>query len=295
MTSLLILGGSGFVGSNLVSYFASRFRDVTYTYCSSATPVIDSRCRGVRLDVRDRSAVESVIRSVSPEVVVHAAGVKDVRACERNPAWAHSVNGEGTGNVARACEEAGAWLVFLSTDLVFACDRGGYAEGEQPTPSSEYGRSKLAGEISARAETERLTICRSGGIYGRRSPLLAWAADELQGGRTISAFTDVRNTPTYCGNLAEMLDAAIRLRPQGPLHMVGGDRVSRYEFFCSFAQSFDLDAAKILPAEAGDRRTDLHLTADASLDGRNTAQLLGVAQDGVARGMGRLAAEGGWR
>lgn len=292
MTKVLVLGGNGFVGSNLVRHFSTKHQ-VSFTYCSTSCSEIQREPAAVQLDVRDSSAVTTVISKIRPSYVVHAAGVKDVRACEANPEWAANINAEGSRNVARACREIGSWLVYLSTDLVFRCDRGAYREEEIPNPTTAYGRSKFAGEEIVRAETDDLTICRSGGLYGRSSPLLAWVAGELDAGRKIGAFTDVLNTPTYCVNLAEMLEVVMQRRLSGIFHFTGPNRVSRYSLFATFARTFDYDTQLVEARAAGDKRKEMMLQADASLSGDASAKRLGMVPDGVEQGMARLKAEGG--
>jgi len=291
MTKVFILGGSGFVGSNLVRHFSPDY-EVFYSYCSTPRPEIQSSSTAVQLDIRDESAVQKVISEIVPAFAIHAAGVKNVPACEVNPEWAFAINSEGSQNVARACSKFGAWMLYLSTDLVFECDRGTYREDEIPAPTTVYGRSKLAGEEMVLAETDDLTICRSGGLYGRSSPLLAWVAGELGAGRKVQAYTDVLNTPTYCVNLAEMLEIAMQKRLAGTLHMTGPDRASRYTLFATFAGIFGYDVELLEATAAGENRQKLMLQADASLSGDASAQRLGVVRDGVERGMARLKAEG---
>jgi len=203
--NILITGGSGFVGRNLVRYFSRQHR-VSFSYqhsrcesdlCSMAVPI--------PMDVRQETATRECIERLAPEAVIHIAGNKNVRQCEMNPREAFAVNAMGVQNVARGCRSVGGRMVYLSTDLVFDCKSGGYAETDRPQPSSVYGRTKYEGEQMALAEVPGAAICRSGGIYGRESPLLFWAGNELRSGREISCLTNVVNTPTYVDNLAEMI------------------------------------------------------------------------------------------
>ena len=72
-----------------------------------------------------------------------------------------------------ACVQRGARLIQISTDCVFAGDRGGYAEDDRPDPADLYGRSKLAGE----PEGEGVLTLRTsmlGRELDRASGLLEW-------------------------------------------------------------------------------------------------------------------------
>lgn len=291
MDTLLITGGSGFVGQNLADFFSPRWSVVTTHLGQPKVP--PSTAQTIELDVRDSEAVFSVCERVGPKVLIHAAGNKNVRFCEDHPDEAHRINALGTQNVARACRSLGASMIYVSTDLVFGGTGGNYAEDEPPRPASAYGKSKLQGERLAAEELGDVAVCRSGGIYGKRSPLLRWLSGELDASRSVECFVDVFNTPTYVENLAEMIEAVIRKRLTGVFHTAGSERVSRFEFFRSYADTFGLDAGLLLPVPAGGLKEKLLLQTDSSLSVEKTSQRLGVASDSVSEGFARLKASGG--
>lgn len=291
MNTLLITGGSGFVGQNLAEFFGAR-RAVVATYLTRPE-VPAPAAQSIQLDIRDPEAVLSAFERARPEAVIHAAGNKNVRFCEDHPGEAHRINALGTRHVARACRVFGARMIYVSTDLVFRCTTGGYREDESPEPTLAYGRSKLEGERLAREELEDVAVCRSGGIYGQGSPLLRWLAAEIEAGRRVECFVDVFNTPTYVENLAEMIEAVIEKRLAGVFHTAGRERVSRFEFFRSYADTFGLDVNSLSPVSAGGLTEKLLLRPDSSLSVEQTSERLGIAFNSVGEGFRRLKARGG--
>ena len=291
MKTLLITGGSGFVGRNLTTFFAPRY-SVATTYFQHPTPAL-SAVQSLQLDVTDADQVVSVFESVKPDVVIHAAGNKDVRFCENHPDDAYRINALGTYNVARASNISAARMIYLSTDLVFGCSKGDYKEDELPQPTLAYGRSKLEGERLGVEELKEVAICRSGGIYGKESPLLSWLTAELDASRTIDCFVDVFNTPTYTENLAEMMETIIRKRLTGIFHTVGRERVNRFEFFRSYARSFGLDEDLLCPVSIATIKDRLFLQQDSSLSMDQTIKRLGIAFNSIAEGFTRLKNRGG--
>jgi dTDP-4-dehydrorhamnose reductase len=291
MNTLLITGGSGFVGGNLVNLFAERFSVIT-TYFQHPTP-FDSAVQSFRLDIRDAESVSSAIERLRPSAVIHAAGNKNVRFCEDNPDEAHRTNALGTHNVARACRDFGVRMIYLSTDLVFSSVRGNYKEDELPQPTLAYGRSKLEGEKLALEELDNVAVCRSGGIYGKGSPLLTWLATEINAGRTVDCFVDVFNTPTYLENLAEMMEVILSKQLSGVFHTVGRERVSRFEFFRSYAEMFGLEAGLLSPISIIGMKDQLYLQPDSSLSVEQTSTQLGITFNSVSEGFARLKVSGG--
>jgi len=99
------------------------------------------------LDVTGLDSVRAALRAARPEVVVHCAAFTDVDGAARDPAAAYRVNGLGTQNVALACAEAGAALMYISTNEVFdGTKTEPYFEFEAAQPLNPYARSKAAGE-----------------------------------------------------------------------------------------------------------------------------------------------------
>ena len=288
---LLITGGDGFVGRNLVRKFSHGHLLTLTHWTADATLANSPNAEGISLDIRDADAVNRVIRNIRPDAVVHAAGNKNVKFCERNPDEAYRVNAEGVRNVARACREEGAQLVYLSTDLVFDSEAGGYSETDRPAPRSVYGQAKLAGEELAVSEAPDTAICRSAGIYGPASPLLKWVATELQEGRAVPCLTNVVNTPTWVDSLAEMLEVILARGLNGVFHTVGADPVNRYQLFSAFAEGFGFDSALLQPIESEPMMRDLLLWPNSSLDSDWTRRCLGLDGITVREGMRRFAAE----
>ena len=106
-------------------------------------------------------------------------------------------------------------------------------------------------------------------------------------------FVDIFNTPTYLENLAEMMETITRKRLTGVFHTVGRERVSRFEFFQSYAGTFGLDGNLLSPVSIAHMKDRLFLQPDSSLSVDQTAKRLGIAFDSIAEGFGRLKVRGG--
>jgi dTDP-4-dehydrorhamnose reductase len=200
---LLVMGGSGYLGSELL-----RRSDAVGLGSADA-------------DVRDAAAVDSVLASHRPDAVIHAAYRQD-------PPDAWAVNVDGSRHVARATRRLGARLVHVSTDVVFGGLLGRpYVENDPPDPVTDYGRSKAAAEDAVRAEHSDALIVRTSLIYGGPTP----SKHELAARDTTNVFfTNEFRSPVQVGDLAEALLELVQLGISGPLHVAGADGVSRCEF-----------------------------------------------------------------
>lgn len=150
---ILITGHRGQLGSDLMSYFSDR-----------------GQVAGVdlpELDITNRAAVRNLVTLLRPSAVIHAAAYTDVDGCESNEGQAMAVNADGTENIAKACREVGAVMVYYSTDYVFDGRKPTpYVEEDTPDPKTAYGRSKLAGEERVRSIVDNHVIMRIAWVYG---------------------------------------------------------------------------------------------------------------------------------
>ncbi len=193
-----------------------------------------SGCDLPELDITDRTAIGAAIADFCPDVVLHAAAWTDVDGCARDPDRAYRANGLGTQNVALACAEAGAALLYVSTNEVFpGTATEPYREWDALDPANPYARSKAAGEWFVRHLLNRFYIARTAWLYapgGRNfsNPgRIIQLADERGALRVVS---DEVGNPTCALDLARAIAALIQTGAYGVYHLVNAGYCSRYEY-----------------------------------------------------------------
>ena len=182
-------------------------------------------------DVSDRRIVETIVRE-RPDLVIHAAAMTDVDACERDPDAAYRVNEEGTRLVARGAAQAGALLIAVSTDYVFDGEKGSpYVESDRPHPINVYGHSKLAGEQAAQSETDRVCLVRTAWVFGLgKHHFITMVLNRLRQGEPVKAVIDKYGSPTSAKDLvATMLRLAER-KATGLYHVAGAGSCNWFEY-----------------------------------------------------------------
>jgi dTDP-4-dehydrorhamnose reductase len=187
-------------------------------------------------DVTDPAALERALAGA--QLVVNCAAYVAVDACEGNgarDAWA--VNALGAANVARACAAVGARLVHLSTNYVFAGDREApYGEDDLPAPRSMYAITKLAGEHAALAYQADTLVVRTAGLYGlggNRAKGGNFVERILRAARergALQVVADQRLAPTFCGDLAAAILAAVDGDARGVVHLTNAGACSWHAF-----------------------------------------------------------------
>ena len=174
------------------------------------------------LDITDRSAVQSAFERFAPDAVLHCAAYTDVDGAERDPKRAMAVNADGTESVALAARQAGAKILYVSTDYVFDGEKQRpYVEDDATNPLSKYAQSKLEGERRVvGVSPEEHLIVRSGWLYGSGKGFVDWALGRLEAGEVLRAVEDQVGSPTWVNDLSEAILVLTERQSSGTFHVV---------------------------------------------------------------------------
>jgi nucleoside-diphosphate-sugar epimerase len=156
LVNVLVTGGAGFIGSNLVHALAEagetvRVLDDFSTGRAQNLAGAAGRIDVLEGDVRDPAQVAAAVDGV--EVVYHLAALPSVARSVADPRASHSVNVEGTLNLLLAARDAGVRrLVYASSSSVYGDTPVLPKHEAMPvSPRSPYAAAKLAGEAYCRA------------------------------------------------------------------------------------------------------------------------------------------------
>ena len=192
-----------------------------------------------QLDICNDEQVREVIGAVRPDVVINTAAFVRVDDAEDEIAQSFAVNAGGAGQVARACADAGATLVQISTDYVYGgqLQQEPLTEAALPAPLNVYGASKLGGEYAVRALCPRHYVIRSCGLYGvagvrsRNGNFVQTMLRLARAGRFIAVVNDQHCTPTATADLAQAVRHLLTApAPFGLYHVTNAGETTWYEF-----------------------------------------------------------------
>jgi nucleoside-diphosphate-sugar epimerase len=149
--TVLITGGTGFIGSHLARKLVHQGEDVVlldlYPNEQSVTDVAD-KVKIVKGDVADYQGLVDIIKKHDIGSVVHTAAMLSVAAADELRT-AYSVNIEGTFNLLEACRTQGVdRVVFVSSLAAFGPNTPfPFHDKSYREPASFYGVSKVCGEV----------------------------------------------------------------------------------------------------------------------------------------------------
>jgi dTDP-4-dehydrorhamnose reductase len=219
------------------------------------------------LDIGDRRSVQSQVERLRPALIINCAAATDVDRSELEQDWAFKVNALGPLYLAEAARAAGARLVHMSTDYVFAGDKGAaYVESDPTGPLNFYGLAKLEGETNVLTALPEALVVRTAWIHsaagnGFPARVIGWAKKY---GR-VSAPTDQVSSPTNAADLAEGILTLVEKGSVGIIHLAGAGCASRFQLAVETVRAAGLDA-EVEPARAVDFVSPAPRPANTCLD-----------------------------
>ncbi len=250
---LLIMGSGGMLGTDLCKELKEAY-DVTCADLVNAGA--DAAAPFFECDITDKASVGKLIDTVRPRIVLHLAAWTDVDGCELDRERAFRINASGVANVATACADSGAALLYISTDFVFdGRKKEPYRENDATGPLNIYAESKLAGEEAVRKGLERYYIVRTSWLYGKNGKnfvdaIIAKSLAEPE----LKVVNDQVGSPTYTADLAKAIHVLIdkifteRIgsRGTGIYHISNTGSVSWYDYAVEILKLAG-STAKVIP------------------------------------------------
>lgn len=149
---VLVFGASGMIGSAMFRVLSANANWQVWGTLRSAgakkffaTEQQDKLVAGV--DVERHDALVRAFARVKPDVVVNCIGLTKHHKEADDPQLALPLNALLPHRMADLCAVAGARLIHVSTDCVFAGAKGSYAEVDAPDAVDVYGKAKHLGEV----------------------------------------------------------------------------------------------------------------------------------------------------
>lgn len=221
MTSFLILGGSGILGSEVIrsanklglDYLAPRSSD---------------------LDIRNSSLADEFISNYQPNWIINCAAWTDVEGAEDSISLADQLNAQAVGNLAAAALKNGSSLIHFSTDYVFdGNSSSAYEVSDSTNPINQYGASKLRGELALTdSGLKSGYVVRTSWLYGAQGKnFVKTMARKALNGESVNVVDDQIGSPTSARDLAAATFEIVRVKPEaGIFHFANQGSCSWYEF-----------------------------------------------------------------
>ncbi len=266
MKRMLILGGTGLVGSTLIQYAYKDYK-IHYTYNNNKICFFNLPCSKIDL-LKDFSSFIKLTKTFSPDIIVHTVGNPSVDDCEKNPELAKQLHVIQTKKIVNIANEINAKIIFLSTDAVFnGKQKIKYIETDPVCPVNVYSETKTKAEKIILTNSKNVVL-RPAVIYGwhKKSRFSNWIIESLTQGNPVDPHIDQFNTPTLVDDLVKSIILIIKKDISGLYHSTGKTCVNRYELAKIIAEVFKLNVNLIKSVTSNEKKQGAPRPKNTCLD-----------------------------
>jgi len=184
------------------------------------------------------------------ERAILCASITGVARCEADPAGTRAVNVTAVSALADRVVAKGGKVAFLSSTEVFPPDAVAPAEDRLPSPTTEYGRQKLAVERHLLPFGRKAGIIRLTKVVAPETPLFAGWSESLAAGKAIRAFSDLYFSPLPLHVAAAAILRVVVASEGGIFHLGAADSLSYLEAAFWMAGRLGVSRALVHPDAA---------------------------------------------
>lgn len=254
--AVLIIGGSGFVGTHLAMSLRKDYKVFATTY-SNRTQI--PGVTNLPFDLENDDWVKRIIYLVRPDIIIYAAGCNDPSWAEDQPKTSSFVHTGSLVALTNASEIVQSKFIYLSNAYVFDGEAGNYRETDTTLASTSLGRAKIGGENFIRGRSLNYVIIRSAPLLGRGNghnfsflDRLRYRLDRRQ---RVELSTDELHTFAPVEGLVELVRRAIDTATRNKiLHHGGLTKTTYAEVAQAFARRFKYDPSLVVHAPPLRRR-----------------------------------------
>ncbi len=240
VSTVVVLGGRGLLGQALMHELVRR----------GLPAVAVSRATGVDLSrLGSPQALAAELNPLAPGLVINAAAITELAACERDPDQACALHARLPGLLSAWARDTGVPWVQVSTDHYFCGTENRLHDEQAPVMlMNQYARSKYAGERLAILSRHALVLRTN--VVGRRGwagqPSFAeWVVQSLRSGQPFAGYVDSWASSLEAGQCASALLDLVDTGARGLVNLASAESISKADFMAELATAMGLDTRLI--------------------------------------------------
>lgn len=195
MKKILITGSNGQVGSEL-RVLASHYPAFDFVFVGRSD-----------FSLENEAEITTFLNRTKADYIINCAAYTAVDKAETEIELADSINHKAVGIIAQWCFQNNCKLIHISTDYVFdGTSAVPLKENDSTNPQSQYGKTKLLGELACLKNNPNSIIIRTSWVYSEFGNNFVKTMLRLMKERdSINVVNDQIGSPTYAKDLAEAI------------------------------------------------------------------------------------------
>ncbi len=240
MKKVLILGGTGLLGTNLSQHLKSKYRIITQGFSKKA----DLTC-----DLTKLEQVVDLLNHVKPDSIINTVAETSVERCEEEPVQAFNLNVLPVINILKSLKKLNLdpHIIHISTDHLY---NNHFSSENKLVFLNNYALTKYWAEQELK--NTNTTILRTnffGGDTDFRLSFSGWALKNLKASSNFMGFDDVFFSPLHIESFIEAILPVLEKKTNGIFNLGTQTELSKYSFIQELAKNAGLDGTHCKPTK----------------------------------------------
>ena len=276
MKNVLIIGGSGLLGSN----WAIKWRDRYNILLGINKRFIKIEgTKSITIDFKNEKIIRNVLEKNKIDILINCSGLTNVEKCERNQELAEFVHCSLCEVFSKLCFSLGVKQVHISTDHLFDGSKKYVDEDCLPKPLNNYGKTKLISEKMVSKFNPNALIIRTN-FFGKgpsyRRSFSDLILDNISLNKRVNLIEDVFLTPIYIDELIEIIENLLFKDLCGVYNVVGDERLTKYEFGLKIAKEIGVNHRLVKKTLLSERKDLVKRPFDLSLSNKKLKKSISI-------------------
>lgn len=279
MKTVLILGGSGLLGSNIGLQLSEYFNVIKQGFSKNAD---------IQSDLTKKSEVVELIEKSNPDVIINTVAETSVEKCEESPISAFNLNVLPIINLKRALQnlKLEPHILHISTDHMY--DKS-FSNEEELVFKNNYALTKFWAEREL--HNMKSTCLRTnffGGDTSFKNSFSGWAQSTLLKKEPFNGFSDVYFSPLNISAYGDIIRSIVNNSIFGVYNLGSSTELSKYGFIQKVAKLYDLDGSICKPVLYKDANIKTQRPLKMSMNVSKIEKALNLTLPSLEEGISKL-------
>ena len=277
MKNVLIIGGSGLLGSN----WAMKWRDRYNIFLGiNKRFTLIKGTKSIIIDFNNEKRIKDIIEKNKIDILVNCSGLTSVEKCEIDLALAEDTHCDLSKVLSKLCSSLAIKQIHISTDHLSDGSKKFVKEDDLTKPLNIYGKTKLKAEkLVAKFDPNALIIRTNffGNGPNYRRSFSDYIIDKITKNKSVDLFSDFFFTPIHINELIEIAEKLLLNNLSGIYNVVGNERLTKYEFGLKIASEMGIKTELIKKSFLSERTDLVKRPFDLSLSNKKLKNSISIS------------------
>lgn len=227
---ILVIGGTGVLGSTIINYFKSKKIDYYFTSRQK-----NKLTRSRKLNLFNLQNIKKILSKLKPNIIINCSGLTNVDLCNKNYQFAFKENVKSVQNLVNCLSDLNMkiHLVHISSDQVYFNKKNKLNYEKDVNLSNNYSKTKFLGEKEA-LKFLYTTIIRTN-FFGKsnskkRVSFSEFILNNLLKNKKVKIANNILFSPVGLSYLNRVILKIIKRRVYGVYNIGSKNKITKYEF-----------------------------------------------------------------